>query len=483
MIIKPGDFIRNYRVLDYIGEGGMGKVYSAEEELLGRKVAIKMLDPSVTHQEHFRQRFINEARILSQLQHPHIVGLFTFFLEQESYFMVMEYAEGQTLRDLIATVGPIPEQRTRRILRQILSALDYAQTKGVVHRDIKPSNIMIGENDDLKILDFGVARILANPQFTLAGSRLGTIYYMSPEQVRSPRDVDSCSDIYSTGVVLYEMLTGRLPFSTETESDFLIEKQIVESPMPHPRDYYPYMSDHIVDLMNAMTAKEPSLRPTAAEAIRALDTSSLDSIKTAPPLSEKPVPVEPVAPTPIPPAPKKGMPPGLRAFLVIFIIAIILVTLGFMLKAWLDINPNLFGPRSEEAVAEETVEGPASEKETLSQEEIEANIAARKRREAENAVRSIRPRFSAIARKAREYKAQDEYGDWPKSLDAFIDPAEADTDQFNFDWSDDGIIIAISNRAFGKAGIEIYYTLDSDHFEIYDPDPENPPNIDPAWLN
>jgi hypothetical protein len=235
--------------------------------------------------------------------------------------------------------------------------------------------------------------------------------------------------------------------------------------------------------MNAMTAKEPSLRPTAAEAIRALDTSSLDSIKTAPPLSEKPAPVEPVAPTPIPPAPKKGMPPGLRAFLVIFIIAIILVTLGFMLKAWLDINPNLFGPRSEEAVAEETVEGPASEKETLSQEEIEANIAARKRREAENAVRSIRPRFSAIARKAREYKAQDEYGDWPKSLDAFIDPAEADTDQFNFDWSDDGIIIAISNRAFGKAGIEIYYTLDSDHFEIYDPDPENPPNIDPAWLN
>nr|HPH60962.1 serine/threonine-protein kinase [Candidatus Syntrophosphaera sp.] len=260
MILKPGDLIRNYRVLDYIGEGGMGKVYAAEEELLGRKVAIKMLDPAVTHQEHFRQRFINEARILSQLQHPHIVGLFTFFLEQESYFMVMEYAEGQTLRDLIATIGPVPEQRTRRILRQILAALDYAQTKGVVHRDIKPSNIMIGDRDDLKILDFGVARILANPQSTLTGSRLGTIYYMSPEQVRSPRDVDSRSDIYSTGVVLYEMLTGRLPFSTETESDFLIEKEIVERPLPHPREHYPYMSDLIVDLMNAMTAKEPSLR-------------------------------------------------------------------------------------------------------------------------------------------------------------------------------------------------------------------------------
>lgn len=261
MILKPGDLIRNYRVLDYIGEGGMGKVYAAEEELLGRKVAIKMLDPAVTHQEHFRQRFINEARILSQLQHPHIVGLFTFFLEQESYFMVMEYAEGQTLRDLIATIGPVPEQRTRRILRQILAALDYAQTKGVVHRDIKPSNIMIGDRDDLKILDFGVARILANPQSTLTGSRLGTIYYMSPEQVRSPRDVDSRSDIYSTGVVLYEMLTGRLPFNTQTESDFLIEKEIVERPLPHPREHYPYMSDLIVDLMNAMTAKEPSLRP------------------------------------------------------------------------------------------------------------------------------------------------------------------------------------------------------------------------------
>ena len=483
MILKPGDLIRNYRVLDYIGEGGMGKVYAAEEELLGRKVAIKMLDPAVTHQEHFRQRFINEARILSQLQHPHIVGLFTFFLEQESYFMVMEYAEGQTLRDLIATIGPVPEQRTRRILRQILAALDYAQTKGVVHRDIKPSNIMIGDRDDLKILDFGVARILANPQSTLTGSRLGTIYYMSPEQVRSPRDVDSRSDIYSTGVVLYEMLTGRLPFSTETESDFLIEKEIVERPLPHPREHYPYMSDLIVDLMNAMTAKEPSLRPSAADAIKALDTGSLGSITTALPFTDKPVPIAPVAPTPIPPAPKKKMPAGLRAFLVILIIAIILATLGFTLKALLDINPNLVQPRAEETVAEETAEEVVSAEEALSEEEIEANIAAQQLREAENAVRAIRPRFSTIARKAREYREQDDYGDWPMSLDTFMDPAEADTDQFSFEWSNDGTITAISNRAFGKAGIEIYYVLETEHFEIYDPDPESPPNIDPAWLN
>ncbi len=482
MIIKPGDLIRNYRVLDYIGEGGMGKVYAAEEELLGRKVAIKMLDPAVTHQEHFRQRFINEARILSQLQHPHIVGLFTFFLEQESFFMVMEYAEGQTLRDLIATIGPVPEQRTRRILRQILAALDYAQTKGVVHRDIKPSNIMIGDRDDLKILDFGVARILANPQSTLTGSRLGTIYYMSPEQVRSPRDVDSRSDIYSTGVVLYEMLTGRLPFSTETESDFLIEKEIVERPLPNPREHYPYMSDLIVDLMNAMTAKEPALRPTPADAIKALDTGSLGSIKTALPFTDKPLPIAPAAPIAIPPAKTKKMPAALRSFLIIFIIAIILATLGLTLKSFLDVNPDLFKTKTEETVVEETVEETVWEEEP-SAEEIEANIAAKQRLEAENTVRSLRPRFSTIARKAQEYRDRDEFGDWPMSLDAFTDPAEAETDQFSFDWSNDGIITAISNRAFGKAGIEIYYVLATDQFEIYDPDPQTPPNIDPAWLN
>lgn len=483
MILKPGDLIRNYRVLDYIGEGGMGKVYAAEEELLGRKVAIKMLDPAVTHQEHFRQRFINEARIQSSLQHPNIVGLLTFFQDQDNYFMVMEYAEGQTLRDLIATIGPVPEQRTRRILRQIMAALEYAHAKGVVHRDIKPSNIMIGDRDELKILDFGVARLLADPHSTQTGSRIGTIYYMSPEQVRSPREVDSRSDVYSTGVVLYEMLTGRLPFSTQTESDFLIEKEIVERPLPHPRDFYPYMSDFIVDLMNAMTAKEPALRPTAAEGVKALETGSLGAIRTPLPFTEKPVPIAPSPAIPVPPPSTRKMPSGLRSFLVILIISVLLLTIGFAVKAVLEINPNLFRISGAEEPADQIFETPEPEvEERVSEEELAALIAAEQRKEAEAAVREIRPGFDAIAEAAWNYRNNDVFGEWPYSLEEFIDPDTVNTGEFTFRW-ERGVVIAVGGVNFAKPGLEIHLNLESEAFSIYDPDPQSQPNIDPAWLN
>lgn len=482
MILKPGDLIRNYRVLDYIGEGGMGKVYAAEEELLGRKVAIKMLDPAITHHEHFRQRFINEARIQANLQHPNIVGLLSFFSEQDNYFMAMEYAEGQTLRDLIATIGPVPEQRSRRILRQILAALNYANDKGVVHRDIKPSNIMIGDRDEVKILDFGVARILADPHSTLTGSRVGTIYYMSPEQVRTPREVDGRSDIYSSGVVLFEMLTGQLPFNAQTESDFLIEKEIVESALPNPREYYPYMSDLIVDLMHSMTAKEPLLRPAATEAIDALDTDSMGSIIIPAPAVEKPVPVVPITLEPVlPPKPKK-MPSGLRAFLIILIVSILIFTIGYALKWALEINPDLFRGLTKERFAEEVIEEEGPIVVAPSDEELAAIKADKQRQETQQTIRKLRPRFDTVAKGARTYRDNDPFGDWPLSLDLFMDPKEVDTGEFSF-VCEDGKVIAISNRAFGKAGIEIYYNLDTNKFDIFDPDPQIPPNVNPGWLN
>lgn len=476
MILRPGDLIGNYRVLDYIGEGGMGKVYAAEEELLGRKVAIKMLDAAITHQEHFRQRFLNEARILATLKHPNIVGLLRFFSEQDSYFMALEYAEGQTLRDLIATIGPVPEQRTRRILLQIMVALDYAHDKGVVHRDIKPSNIMIGDHDEVKVLDFGVARMMTGPLATQTGTRVGTVYYMSPEQVSLPREVDYRSDIYSAGVVLFELLTGRLPFSTQTESDFLIEKEIVEVALPHPREFYPYMSDIIVDLMNAMTAKQPSLRPTAADVVKALKTGSLGGIKTPLPFTDKPVPIVPSAPIPVLPKPKR-MPQALRTIITIVIISIVLLTAGYIIKEILASNPGLLKGNPEEVAVEEIVP-----EETVSEEELAAIQAGEKRQEAKRAVRKIRPRFATIAGAAIDYQNNDPFGEWPGSLEEFIDPDEVDTEEFSFAW-EEGRVVATSTRAFGKAGVTIYYYLDQGRFEIYDPDPNTLPNVEPAWLN
>lgn len=260
MKLAPQTVIHNYRILSLIGEGGMGEVYLAEETLLGRQVAIKVLSSAATHDPQFRQRFVNEARMQAGLQHPNIVGLYTFFEQEEVYYMAMEYAEGITLSEMIGITGPIPEDRATRIIRQVLAALDYAHQRGVIHRDIKPGNIMVGANDSVKIMDFGIARMMNAGHMTQTGTRMGTPFYMSPEQVLNPREVDHRTDIYSAGIVFFEMLTGKLPFQTDSESSFILEKQIVDNAIPDPRTFYPYISDKTVNIVRLMTKGDRDIR-------------------------------------------------------------------------------------------------------------------------------------------------------------------------------------------------------------------------------
>ena len=174
--------IRDYQIIRSLGEGGMGEVYLANEVLLERQVAIKRLNPIYTRDPQFIQRFRNEARIQAQLTHENIVQLITFFSEADTHYMVLEYAPGHTLRDLIQQTGPIPEQRALGILRQITAALSHAHSKGIIHRDIKPSNIMIDteHGDRVKIMDFGIARLMTDGHLTRTGTKMGTIMYMSP---------------------------------------------------------------------------------------------------------------------------------------------------------------------------------------------------------------------------------------------------------------------------------------------------------------
>lgn len=271
MKLAPQTVIHNYRILSLIGEGGMGEVYLAEETLLGRKVAIKVLSSAATHDPQFRQRFVNEARMQAGLQHPNIVGLYTFFEQEEVYYMAMEYAEGITLSEMIGITGPIPEDRATRIIRQVLSALEYAHQRGVIHRDIKPGNIMVGAGDSVKIMDFGIARMMSAGHMTQTGTRMGTPFYMSPEQVLNPREVDHRTDIYSAGIVFYEMLTGKLPFQTDSESSFVLEKQIVDNAIPDPRTIYPYISDKAVNIVRLMTKGERDIRAEMDELIELFD--------------------------------------------------------------------------------------------------------------------------------------------------------------------------------------------------------------------
>lgn len=255
-----GKSISYYHILNLLGEGGMGSVYLAEDTMLERKVAIKILNPLLTKDNLFVQRFRQEAKVQSTLHHPNIITLYTFFEEQGNYCMVMDYAEGETLKDLIKSIGPIPEKRVKNIFKQLIEGLQFAHKKGVIHRDIKPSNIMIDKDDNIKIMDFGIAKIMGDMNLTKTGMKMGTIYYMSPEQVRADKDIDYRTDIFSAEITLYEMLTGRLPYDTNTESDYEIMKDIVEREIKDPREFYPHISDGWISLIKVMTNKEKNER-------------------------------------------------------------------------------------------------------------------------------------------------------------------------------------------------------------------------------
>lgn len=266
--------IRDYIILDKIGEGGMGDVYLAKDNL-ERKVAIKILNPILAKDEHLVKRFKQEARAQSVLSHPNIVTLYNYFVEDDKYCIVMEYAEGETLKTLIKRIGPVPEARSKKILKQILEGLSYAHSKGIVHRDIKPSNIMIDKDDNVKIMDFGIAKILGDRNLTKTGTKLGTIYYMSPEQVLGYKDIDQRSDIYSLGVTFYEMLSGKLPFESTDESDFVLMQSITNGQVKDPRDYYPHISEKTVNLLFEMLIKDRGRRmQVCSECLNNLDDST-----------------------------------------------------------------------------------------------------------------------------------------------------------------------------------------------------------------
>lgn len=252
--------IRDYKIIKKIGEGGMGAVYLAEDSMLGRKVAIKVLNHSISQDVHIIQRFQQEAKLQALLVHPNIVTLHSFFKENTDYYIVMEFAEGETLKQRIKKLGSINEAGALKLILGVLDAVGYANSKGILHRDLKPSNIMVDDSNSVKIMDFGVAKILGDRGLTKTGTKMGTLYYMSPEQITADKQIDQRTDIYSLGITLYEMLTGSLPFSTSTDSDFKVMKEIVEIDLKDPRSINPNISTEAVELIKKMTNKKRELR-------------------------------------------------------------------------------------------------------------------------------------------------------------------------------------------------------------------------------
>jgi sulfatase modifying factor 1 len=226
--------IGRYKILRLIGEGGMACVYEAEHDMLGTKVAIKVLNPILSANAQIKERFRNEAKLMASLNHPNITKVIDFDEQPHQLSIIMELLEGTDLNQKIKNNGPLTEKEITAIFSQALAALQYAHEKGIVHRDIKPSNIFILPNGHVKILDFGIAKLFGQGnEMTQTGAQMGTPIYMSPEQVKADKSIDHRSDIYSMGVTMFFAISGKSPYQSDKDSQFVIFTKIVNEPLPH----------------------------------------------------------------------------------------------------------------------------------------------------------------------------------------------------------------------------------------------------------
>lgn len=256
-----GKKILSYEVKELLGEGGMGNVYLAEHIINGEKAAIKSLLPQLVRHESIRQRFKIEAETMSRLKHDNIVKLIGYIEDGDGAYIIMEYVEGKDLNKYIKNeTGPMPTDKALPLMIQILNAFAFAHQHDVIHRDIKPSNILLTKDGQIKIIDFGIAKVTseADRKLTKTGLQMGAVYYMSPEQVKG-KTVDKRSDIYSLGVTFFQMVTGQSPYESLT-TEYEVYHKIVHDPLPSARSIYPSANSEFDKVIAKATAKEPGLR-------------------------------------------------------------------------------------------------------------------------------------------------------------------------------------------------------------------------------
>ncbi|MCF6364799.1 MAG: serine/threonine protein kinase [Bacteroidales bacterium] len=253
-----GEYINDYEIDEIIDEGGMAIVYLGIHKVLKRRVAVKMLNPILEKNPQYKKRFINEAKLLSKLNHPNIIGLYDFVENDLGTFLITEYVKGQTLDAYVDLVsGPMPETKAVKLIVQILDAVGHMHSKNMIHRDIKPSNIMITSDNTIKLIDFGIAKHLRKNQalVTQDGAKLGTTIFMSPQQVKG-KVLDRRTDIYSIGATLFYILTGQYPYD-KNKSEYEIYNKIVTQPFPDPHRFYVGVSDKMRNIISKATQNQP----------------------------------------------------------------------------------------------------------------------------------------------------------------------------------------------------------------------------------
>ena len=273
-----GTEIASYRILEKLGEGGMGTVYKAVDTALDRMVAIKVLSSDLSGNSELVQRFKAEAKAQANLNHTNLATLYAFVIQDDRACMVMELVDGETFEQMILRRGPLPVRDALPLFKQALLGIGYAHRAGIVHRDIKPSNLMVNRLGIVKVMDFGIAKVMGARGMTRTGVQLGTGWYMSPEQVLN-RPVDIRSDIYSLGVTLYQMITAHVPF--DGPSDYQVMTDHVSTPPPLPTSFAPSIPKGVENAVLKALDKNPDARFQTVEefgtALEQPDTFGMDT--------------------------------------------------------------------------------------------------------------------------------------------------------------------------------------------------------------
>jgi serine/threonine-protein kinase len=333
-----------YELHRRVGRGGMAEVYLARDRLLDRLVAIKILFPEYATDPSFVARFRREAQAAANLNHPNIVGVYDWGKERGTYYIVMEYVDGRTVSEILRSEGPIEPKRAAGIAADVAAALGFAHHKGVVHRDVKPGNVLITASGEVKVADFGIARALTSKgeeDLTQAGSVMGTATYFSPEQAQG-KTVDARTDLYSLGVVLYEMACGRPPFHADTP--VAIAYKHVQEPLPPLHERVPDIPPGYEAITTRALAKDPDDRYPDAGAMRAdllrfregkaLASGPVAAPEPTTPARPQPAVTPPPAVVPPPRRDPEPVPPRKRTGWFFGVILLLLLVLGALLFAF-----------------------------------------------------------------------------------------------------------------------------------------------------
>ncbi len=390
MTFQVGDRVGDYEIVSVLGAGGMGKVYKVRNIISERVEAMKILLPNLESDPDLADRFTREIKVQGSLDHPNIAGLHTAQRVNNQLVMIMEYVEGVTVEQELHA-GPIPLEKGVQYISQVLSALSYAHARGVIHRDIKPANMMLTRTGVVKLMDFGIAKLSADPKLTQTGRTVGSLYYMSPEQINGAA-LDARSDLYSLGVSLYEIVTGTRPF--KGDSDFSIMAAHLNSIAVAPIQLDPKLPAMLNEIVMMSIARDPGQRFQSADAFRNALLSLVGNVAS--------VPVQQAAPAPMPSPAVAVKAPGRRGlYMALGSLATVAVVVLAATQA-----PKWF--KSSDAAGLPAVSGSASPQtaqphavQTAVQPAIQPSIQAEPQPTAQSPVAAATPARSAPEQKLR----------------------------------------------------------------------------------